>query len=782
MKTLHYLLISTVVASAIYANNNQTLMQSENFYEKDLKDLLNIETELKAEVGSRSGDRDATLSEVPIDIVTAEQIKQSGSTELSQILQRYVPGFNFPRPTMTDGTDHARPFTLRGLNPDQVLVLINGKRLHSSSLLNVNGTIGSGTSSVDLNTIAVAAIERVEILRDGAAAQYGSDAIAGVINIILKGYGHKNEVSVSYGQTKEGDGQVKDTSIFYTLPLQYDGFFNITAQYRDRASTTRSPNENLRYGDADTQDKLLAINNEIITKNGTIIYIDGILNQRDSEAGAFYRGTNKYSEDAYAFSIYPNGFLPLISPKITDYSITVGVKDTFDNGIKYDTSLTHGINEYNFYVHNTLNFSLGEDSPTSFDSGGTSYHQDIFNLNLSKKFDNFDLATGLEYRKENYKINSGDVASYAIEDDSVSGGAQGFPGFQPNNEVDAKRSNSALYLDATYKPLKSTTIGIATRYENYSDFGDTFNNKLYMVYRPTPKLLFRTTGSTGFRAPSLSQAYYTSTTTVKSTGALKQKGIFGVDHLVAQELGAVDLKPEESKHFSAGLVYEENSNLSFAIDYFYTLIDDRIMLGEGIDASISEEVGEILNKYGVEQAAYFSNAINTKTTGIDVRLKYKHKFENGGNLKTTLAYHYASTEVTDVNTAPSILGENGADLLVSEYSIIKIANAQPKDDIKLLTFYNYQNYNFKLNINKFGSYKSIWGGNTETFKSKWITDIELGYEVNANLKISLGAENLLDVYPDKWSSEWATNNVPYTQFSPFGYNGAYYYTHLEYKF
>jgi len=740
-------------------------------------------------------ERDLLLSSVPIDVITSEQIRQSGSSELSQILERYVAGFNFPRPSVTDGTDHARPFTLRGLNPDQVLVLVNGKRLHQSSLLSMNGSIGRGTSSVDLNTIPIASIERVEILRDGAAAQYGSDAIAGVINIILKGYGQTDQVTATYGETKEGDGVMKRTDIFYSIPLAYDGFFNITAEYRDRGATNRAGSDprqlypdgdsrndledpiTMRYGDADTQDILLSVNSEVNLENGLVLYTNALYSHRDSEAGAFFRTSIDSRNNT---DIYPDGFLPLIAPEIEDYSFTLGTKDILSNGIKWDLSYTYGFNDYHFYVNNTHNDSLGSSSATSFDSGGTSYVQQSINLALSKKIDSFSLATGVELRNENYKIYAGEEGSYILGTDSDYAGAQGFPGFQPDNEVDAKRNNIALYVDTKYKSENNLVIGLAGRYEYYDDFGSNLDGKLSMSYKPVSQLLLRSTASTGFRAPSLSQSYYTSTTMTRSGEELYQTGTFGVNTSIAQALGATDLKAEKSIHFSAGFVLQPMSGVSFSADYFYTTINDRIMLTNNITETVSDEVKSILNAYNVQQARYFTNAMSTKTQGVDLRLKHTYKFENRSILKTVIAYQYASTKITDINVAPSILGDNGEELLVGDITTSLTEDSQPKGTLKIYTQYRYRDIVSKLNVNRYGSYKIDFFGDEYSFGSTWTTDVEVEYTYNKIYSFALGGENIFDIYPDKWGD---TGNsiisgdgvMQYPQNTPYGYNGAFYY-------
>lgn len=802
MKKINYLFLSIITIQLLSADANTSTIQSENYYTKSLQELLNIETEVKSNIGSRNGKRDTLTSDVPIDVITADQIHHSGSLELAQILQKYIAGFNYPSPSVKDGTDHSKPFTLRGLNPDQVLVLINGKRLHQSSLTHVNGTIGRGTSSVDLNTIPKAAIERVEVLRDGAAAQYGSDAIAGVINIILKGYGHKSQMTSTYSQTKEEDGKTKQADLFYSIPLQYDGFINITGEFRESDPTNRAgadPRDqypegdprnalpdpiNMKYGDPKAKNILLALNSEVITKNGTTFYAHGIYNNRESHAGAIFRLS---TDDRNNPTIYPDGFLPHIAPRILDYSFTVGLKDRLENGIKWDLSYTHGYNDYHFYLHNTLNDSLGDSSPTKFDSGGTTYRQQVFNFDLSKKIDFLWLSAGMEYRKENYSIYAGEPDSYRLGEFSNNAGAQGFPGFLPSTVVDASRDNIGFYIDTKFNVSKYLTLELASRYENYSDFGDTFDGKFSLLYRPSKAMTFRGSLNTGFRAPTLTQSYFTSTTTEYIVSNLSQIGTFAVSNPIARDLGAVDLKPEISKHYTVGFVYQPSSNFSFSADYFYTAIDDRILLTGNISGSLSPQIQAILDGYNVTQARYFTNAISTKTDGLDIRLNYKHHFENDLLLKAHLAYHYDTTKITQINTAPSILGDAGQDVLIDEITKVRITSGQPKDSVQLYTQLSKGDYTYTLNLKRFGEFDSVLDNNLHHFDAKWVTDMELSYQINKRFNLTLGAKNIFDIYPDTWgdtgNSFYSNNGVfKYPSEPPFEYNGATYYIRLEGKF
>jgi iron complex outermembrane receptor protein len=787
MKSLT-LATACLLASAPLMAQDKTLLQANDYYQKSLDELLHIETPAKAEVGSRTGARDALDADVPIDVITAAQLESSGFTELSKALMKLVPGFNSPRPTGHDGTDHAPPFMLRGLNPDQVLVLVNGKRLHPSSLLNVNISVGRGTSGVDINTIPLRAIERIEVLRDGAAAQYGSDAIAGIINIILKGYGHNSRASFSYGGTTEGDGVVRQADVFYSIPLKNDGFVNLTAEARDRGRSNRAgPDPRLGnrinhiIGETDAQDGQLALNAEVPV-DGLTFYAHGLLDRRNSSAGALYRLPSDARNNPV---LYPEGFLPMIEPRISDYSLSAGVRGVTGDDVRWDLSLTHGSNDYHFYVSNTHNDSLGNSSPTSFDSGATRYTQNILNLDLVKKFGALHLAGGGELRQETYQISRGEPASYMTGTFSNIAGAQGFPGFMPENEVNATRNNRALYLDARYEVSRALALEGAARYENYSDFGANLDKKLALTYRPHDDVMLRGSASTGFRAPSLSQAYYTSTvSTLSSSDAIfRQAGTFAVNHPVSMALGSQQLRPEKSQHQTVGVVYQPTSDFSVSLDYFAADIADRIMLTGNIVDTVSPQVKAILKQYGVQSARYFTNAVATETQGLDIRLNYKHSFENHSKLKVVASYHRDRTRITEVHPLASILGSQTTTSVLNDTTQSFIETAQPAEGYKLWTQYEVAAWRSTLNLNRVGSYYYV---NGSRFGAKLTTDLDLAWQVSKNLEIAVGGNNIFDVLPDKFPSTsnlFVSGNgiIQYPPISPYGYNGAFFYLRLTLK-
>lgn len=784
-----------LLATASLAEPDRRLRDTNTLYGLPLEQLLRVETQPKADVGSRSGERDALEAEVPIDIITSAQLRSSGYTELGRVLSKLVAGLNAPRPSIADGTDHAPPFTLRGLNPDQVLVLVNGKRRHQSSLLHMNGTIGRGSSGVDLNSLPLQAVERIEVLRDGAAAQYGSDAIAGIVNVILKGYGQTSTAEFSHGRTHAGDGRTGQTSVFVTQPLTGDGWVNLTAEYRDRGPTNRAGPDardpgriNTHFGDADTQDTLLAFN-AAVPQGDLTWWAHGTYNQRHSSAGAFFR---RASDPRNLVALYPDGFLPLIEPDILDGSVSLGVRGVRGAGTQWDLSYTQGSQDMHFFVRQSLNRSLGPASPTAFDSGATRYTQHIVNLDLSRKLGDHHLAGGMEYRREAYRITPGEASSYMLGTATNRyPGAQGFGGFMPDNQVHATRNNVAAYVDLKYAATRWLNIDAAARAEHYSDFGATLDGKLALRARPTEHLLLRSSVSSGFRAPSLTQSHFTSTTTLRNAGELQRSGTFSVEHPLARALGATPLKPEESAHWTMGLVVQPSADLSLSMDGFVTDIDNRIMPTGFISRSglsgLSPQAIEILKSYGVDGAVYFTNAIGTRTRGMDLRADYKARLSDGQRLKLSAAYHRSSTRIRRVNPAPGVLGVDMTRLILDPATQVLIESGQPQDAVKLWARYETPRFDLTLNLNRFGRLNSTLSGRTVAFAPRWTVDLDWSYRLSRLLTLSVGAENLFNAMPSTWGTTsdaivGTGKVVEYSQYAPFGFNGVFYYLRLRLLF
>ncbi|HEX3579948.1 MAG TPA: TonB-dependent receptor, partial [Thermoanaerobaculia bacterium] len=496
-------------------------------------------------VGSRAVNAEAEKA-VPVDIITREQIESAPSTETNQIIQKVAPSFNFPRPTLSDGTDSVRPATLRGLGPDQVLVMVNGKRRHVAALVNVNGTVGRGSAGVDLNAIPASAIDNVEILRDGAAAQYGSDAIAGVLNLVLKSDAQPLKLEVKGGSTTHGDGQMVDSNLSGGWNVGRGAVF-ATVEYRDRYETNRALNDprdqivkgdagnnavsqpNTHWGDAYERDVMSLANlNLPISQDGKqVFYAFGTYDLRHGSAGGNYRRALDATDWP---QIYPLGYLPLIEPRIADQALTAGVRGQAGSWF-YDASAGYGHNKMDFYVRHSLNVSLGPTAnQTSFYAGALGDRQTIADVDFSRGFNlglagPINVAAGVEYRREGYQVIAGEPNSYIDggklnqAGGKAAPGSQVFPGFRPSNAVDASRNSKAIYVDTEGDVLAQLRVGIAARHENFSDFGGTTNEKLTLRYTPIKPLIFRGAVSTGFRAPSLGQSWFSAASTnfIRST-------------------------------------------------------------------------------------------------------------------------------------------------------------------------------------------------------------------------------------------------------------------------
>ncbi len=733
-----------------------------------LEDLMSMETEVKADIGSREGAQNFLNSKAAVDVISAKQIERSGLNSLVDVLRYFVPSFNAPETSVADGTDHVREYTLRGMSPDQILVLINGKRVHTSALLHANETLGRGTSHVDLDTIALSAIDKVEILRDGAAAQYGSDAISGVINISLKAAGHTDSIGIHGGKRAEGDGTQLFSDTFISLPLQYDGFFNITLQAKQQDRTNRggvdnrleTPVVSTYVGSPESESFATILNSEVVMEDNTILYFTSTMNYRDSTSNAFYRIPSEEHQ----------GFLPLFNAKVLDYSFILGAKGEFGDGYSWDLSNRYGSSNIKQSLNNSMNYSQGSSSLSSYNTGEVSFIQNTTNLDIKKSYNKLNLAAGLEYRYEDYQIKAGEYNSYA------GSGSQGYSGYEPENEVDENRNSYAAYLDATYSVSKDFSTEAALRYENYSDFGDTTNVKLAFSYKVSEELLVRSSTSTGFRAPSLAQSDYSKT----SSYAGVPVGIFKPNDELVQQFGAKALKPEKSKHFSIGSVYQFSNKTFFMLDYFYIQVKDKILSSNIF--LLSEEEQEA---YGVAGSIFFTNGLDTQTQGIDIKFQTQHTFTNSAFLDFSIWYNYSNNKVTSID-GNTITAEESIE------TIDLIEKAQAKHKIKFLTTHTMNKLESTLNINGLSAYyatKMDSSGVPKSYKfnPQWTVDLDIAYAVTEKLRVALGGHNIFDTSPNTWDGlsgdYYGYNGIKqYSRWSPFGYSGAYYYLRAKYEF
>lgn len=806
-------------------------------------------------IGSRSAGRTKLTTPVPVDIVDVREIvSASAQTNLNQLLNYVAPSFSSNTQTISDGTDHIDPAALRGLGPDQVLVLINGKRRHTTSLVNVNGTFGRGNVGTDLNSIPVAAIDRIEILRDGAAAQYGSDAIAGVINIILRedtgltlnaetgGYlsseipeqdgsfdGEFNQVSANYGIALNDQGGVLNfTGVFddrnYTNRMKewegtiFSGYNNpalgldpgadITEEELRRRGLERS-DFNMRVGQSALRNGGLMYNLSLPLATNTELYSFGGLNYRRGNATGFYRLPN---QNRTVTDIYPNGFLPAINSNINDASVAIGIRSLY-NKWEVDFSNVYGRNSFDYLITNTLNASLLSASPTEFDAGGFSFAQNTANVDVRRYFDGalagLNVAFGAEYRLENYRISAGEEASYRnyglatayettggdtllIRDGqgpintifdplgrARPGGAQVFPGFSPGNEVNAYRSSVGLYADLEADITDNFLIGAAVRFENYSDFGSTFNGKLTTRLKLSNDWSLRGAASTGFRAPSLHQLNFNSTSTIFVDGVAFEVGVFNNQSRAAQLLGIPQLKQEESVNFSAGLAGRiPSANLSITIDGFLIDIQDRVVLtGQfrgGDDTPQLREISRLLQQANANRAAFFANAIDSRTAGLDVVVTHNAAL-GAGRLRSSLAATFAKTTLEEVNTS-SVL-EGLEDVYFDRTSQVFLESAVPRSKVNLTFDYTLDRLTVFFRNVYFGPVDEATNNmaNDQTFSGKVVTDLSLGYQLSDRLSVTIGSNNLLDVYPDPNSAaNRSDGRFIYSRRSQqFGANGRY---------
>lgn len=813
-------------------------------------------------IGSRNPSRTAVDTPVPVDIIDIAELTSAGpQVNLNQILNFVAPSFTSNTQTISDGTDHIDPASLRGLGPDQVLVLINGKRRHNSSLVNVNGTFGRGSVGTDLNAIPTGAIQRLEVLRDGAAAQYGSDAIAGVINIVLNKKVNELTLNMTTGanfsknaneQTGGVDGETVNISANYGLSLgENGGFINFTGdfdfredysrmkewegdvfnlyntverfanndgynlsdlldddvsdviQYGNAAGLGLSPTAtkadlqailsgdntaaelaarglvasdfNMRVGQSEVRGGRFFANMSLpLDDEGTELYSFAGTSSRKGNSAGFYRLP---SQSRTYTPAYMNGFLPEINSTITDKSFAVGIKGKI-NDWNVDLSNTWGKNAFLYTIGNTFNASLQNASPTTFDAGGFNFMQNTVNLDLSQFYDDIlnglNIAFGAEYRLENYEIESGEEASYGqytaegqlitlssqeasldFFGNSRPGGSQVFPGFSPKNELSRGRSSIAGYFDLEADFSEAFLVSFATRFENYSDFGSTINFKLATRLKASDNVNIRAALNTGFRAPSLHQLNFNSTSTIfDQNGDPQEVGTFANDSRAAQLLGIPQLKEETSRSISLGFTAKmPEANLTLTVDGYFVGIDDRVVYtGQFSGPGTGTELDNLLAQANASAASFFANAIDTESKGVDIVLTHKTDIGDNARLKSDLSGTFSKTKQVGAINASDVLEDAG---LVGTYfpedSRVYLEEAVPRTKINLTNNLTSGKWNVFLRNVYFGKVTEATTNvdRQQVFGTKVVTDLSFGYKASESLTLTIGANNLLDVFPDR---------------------------------
>lgn len=764
--------------------------------------------------GTRTVGRSRLETLAPVDVVTAQTLQQRGTTELATALAASVPSITFPRPANTDGTDAIRPASLRGQGPDQTLVLVNSTRRHATALVNTNGSVGRGSAAVDLNAIPSTAVDRIEVLRDGASAQYGSDAIAGVINLRLREASAGGGLSVTYGSyvtSFDGyygggkdinDGATTTVAGWQGLSFLGDGFLTLSAEYRSRENTNRSdidkrvtPNRvTARFGDADVDDLSFYANAGKSLNDTWDLYGWYGYQHRDASSAATYRLPTDTQQNI--LSVYPDGYLPYITTDTEDNSAGVGIRGEI-GGFRTDINLVYGKNDIDFGVQNTINPSYGPTSPTSFQAGGLTYDQLVFGADFGREFEvglagPLNVAFGLEARKETYKINQGEEASYARGPvPGVTFGSRGFTGFTPSNEVDVDRDAVGVYLDLEGKVTEQLTLSAAVRYEDYSDFGGTTTGKLAARYDFTPEFAVRGAISSGFRAPALQQQYFTSTSILYINNVPFETGTYPATSPVAQALGAEPLEPESSDNYALGFVFRRGA-FELTVDGYKIDVKDRIVLSETLTGSPTAAPGtnarviyDLLAPLGATAARFFINGVDTETVGLDVVARYRIVDDQAGTFDLTAAGNYNDVDVTKTPvTKTSILPQPVS--LFARQATLRFEDGTPKHKLSLQGDWSREAWGATVRTTFYGDVLSpgtLADGSADNHTgNRGLVDLEARYTFPIGLTASVGADNVFDVYPRQINpSQNTTSAAPFSSFSPFGFNGRFVYGRLAYK-
>lgn len=791
--------------------------------------------------GTRTGGRSKLESAVPVDVITMQELDiESPQVDLNQLLTYVAPSFQSNRQSSADESEHIAPASLRGMGPDQLLVLVNGKRRHTSSLVNLLGG-GRGSVGTDLSVIPTAAIERIEVLRDGASAQYGSDAIAGVINIILKKDTGGFTASATTGIHKEGDGETAKINANYGFELGDEGYLNLTGSFTNRESTNRTGDHALHvytpgfaYPFDSEPEQARAQDNAIIEQNGktrddfkfhigepameiasTFFNMAVPIDEQGTEVYSFGGLSNKQGT-GYPFrrlpvdagnvsAIYPHGFQPLTKSSITDRSFTAGIRGKV-GGWNLDFSNSYGSNRFDFRVVNSVNASMGASSPTAFDVGGFFFSQNVTGLTVSRLFDEalsgINVAFGSEFRVDSYGINTGDEASwrnYGIADSVANGvvvgqvdtlgrpaGSQGYPGFRPSDEVDTDRTNIAAFADVEVNLTPELLVTVASRFERYSDFGNTLNGKLSARYLFSDLFVLRGAVNTGFRAPSLHQASYNKVTTdFNDNNRLVQIGTFSNDSRPAELLGIPELHEETSTNYSVGFTLRPVQNLSLTADFYQIDVDDRIILTSNFNVSeLPAGIADEFREFGVQAANFFTNAIDTRTRGADIVATYNQPLTSASRLTVSLAGNLNEVEVQGaVETSPQL--EDQANLYLQPWDRLQLEEGSPKTKFTATLQYEADRFSAMVRGVRFGEVSLQTGGAfglAQTYSPKFVTDVSLTYEVFEGVDLTAGANNVFDVYPDE-------HLMPNSYFGVFkyppsqqGFSGAYYFTKVTFNY
>ena len=820
-----------------YKNQEITVGES-NIINVTLEEATSQLTEVVV-IGSRGQPRTDVERPVPVDVLNAKELQATGQVELGQMIQFTSPSFNSAKTGINGVANYADPATLRGLSPDQVLVLVDGKRRHQFSALNLNVTVGLGTVVTDMNSIPSLALDRVEILRDGAAAQYGSDAIAGIVNLALNKSVEKGIFKTQYGVTQKGDGGTYMGSLNYGFKLGKEkSYLNMTLHYQHAEGTDRSDFYNPRpvvagaytgiYSTTQATDEATRKTRGVWGDYGTFKVSRYGSNQNTAYQGFYNLGYpindkwNLYSFGgvstkyvlAYGFfrianpsnanstpELFPDGFTPELPGQTVDYSSIVGLNKKVIDGWNLDFSAGYGHNYLDLWANNTVNPSMGASSPTEFYVGRSAVGQTTVEANISKNYKGLlgikamNVAFGSQYRTEQFILGQGSKESYEVGPLALSKnkapGSSGRPGIAPADETNAKRSNIGVYADVETDVTDKFLIAAALRYENYSDFGSNVSGKLAARLKLNESISIRGSINKGFRAPSLQQTYNSVTTSTVQAGAIIQtKQLPNADPRLAQ-LGIEQPKAENSLNYNIGVTAKAGDKFLFTLDAYQIDITDRIILSERMIVNSITSLKPLFP--GISEIRFFTNHINTRTKGVDFVSTFNHKFNAKNKFTASIALTFNETKLTSQKATPSLLqaGTTAKILMIDTVSISLIETAQPRHKVLVSLGYQLNKLNFNVRGSYFGSVKA-WekpAGKphiTQTFGGKTLIDVAIVYAASPKFSISVGSNNVTNVYPDKVLTNFAgyTNGqIPYTRnANQFGFNGSFYYANVTLNF
>ena len=801
-------------------------------------------------VGTRRDARSVGDSPAPVDVISGSDIKNQGAVDVDYMIRTLVPSFNVNTQPISDAATLIRPANLRGLPPDNMLVLLNGKRRHRGSVISfLGGGIADGAQGPDISAIPSIALKKVEVLRDGAAAQYGSDAIAGILNFVLNDSAEGTRLEIKQGEYSDGDGETWRIAANAGMPFTDDGYANFSMEIQEQDPTARSaqrgdaaslkaagvPVWEHPFGNGEAQvwgspkvsdDYKFTANIGLDLDDSKKFYLFSNYAEKNVLGGFFFRNPNNrtgvyddgsdirliadagqaaggartcasnvdakagnlvgaalaaYTNDANCFvfnELFPGGFTPSFGGDVTDWSIASGVSGTTDGGTEYDISVHVGENRSDFYIENTVNPSLGPQSPTQFNPGSYIQLEKNFNMDFVRSIpmQSFDLrfAYGFEWREEQFEIINGDVASFTTGPYFNQGfgiGSNGFAGFTPDIAGVWDQQNYAIYLDFEGDVTENLVLGLATRFEDFDTFGTTTNTKFSALWRATDSLKFRTTVSTGFRAPTPGQSNVSNVTTasISGTGELVQQGTLSPTNPIAVTAGGAALQPEESDNLSFGLVWDVTDALNVTIDAYEIEITDRIALTGNFSLSDAQRAALVAAKVpgasDMQTFRFFTNDFDTTTDGIDVVATYSTELM-GGVTDFTFVYNETDTEV-DRSTLLSASRINALEALLPE-SRWNLSAVHNVGDWTILARYMYvgeSEYYYGLN--------DLGNPDITTLDDQSQLDLEFTRDFG-NYQITLGAENITDEYPEKDTGVTCCGAI-YPEFAPLGFMGAFYY-------